>query len=50
MLKDAQLFPKYYENYLRTPDKMLKRRKEKGLNTTLNTAQEVMEWWLDICK
>lgn len=48
MLEDAKRFPKYYENYLRTFDKMLKLRLEKGLKTTWRTAEEVMEWWLNI--
>lgn len=50
MLQDAKKFPKYYENYLRTFDKMLKRRAEKGLKTTWKSPEEVMQWWLDISK
>lgn len=50
MLEDAKKFPKYYENYLRTFEKMLEKRKEKGLKTTWKSSKEVMEWWLNICK
>lgn len=50
MLQDAKMFPKYYEQYLRTFDKMLKARQNKGLKTTWKNSKDVMEWWLNICK
>lgn len=50
MLGDAKKFSKYYENYLRIFDNMLERRYEKGLKTTWKSAEEVMQWCLDISK
>lgn len=50
MLEDAKKFPAYYKNYIRAFDRMLKVRKEKGLETTWKNGQEVMDWWLDISK
>jgi len=44
---DAQRFPKFYQAYLRSFDKMLKWREMKGKTaTTWRTAQDVMDWWL----
>jgi phosphoadenosine phosphosulfate reductase len=47
MLKDAERYQKHYQAYLRAFDRMLKARKEKGLETSWNTAQEVMDWWIN---
>lgn len=48
MLEDAKRFPKYKDNYLRAFQKMLDRRKQKGLKTTWNTPEEVFEWWINL--
>lgn len=39
-------FPKYKENYIRAFDRMLKIRREKGLNSSWNTAEDVYKWWM----
>jgi phosphoadenosine phosphosulfate reductase len=38
--------PKIKKSYIHAFGKMLERRKERGLETTWTTAQEVMDWWL----
>jgi len=45
-VKEFKRWPKYYELYLRTFDKMLKRRIERNQPTNWENAQQVMEWWL----
>jgi phosphoadenosine phosphosulfate reductase len=47
---DAKMFPKYYQQFLRTFQRMLDERHRKGLETTWQTSEEVMEWWLKICE
>jgi len=44
--KDAARWPGYYRLYLRAFDRMLKARAEAGKETTWQSAEEVMEWWL----
>ena len=40
-------YPKYQENYIRTFDRMLKRRAELGRDSnTWRTGQDVFDWWL----
>ena len=39
---------KYKENYLKALDRMLKVRKEKGLETTWKTGEEVFYWWINL--
>ena len=41
-------YPKYKEQYIRCFDKMLKRRKERGLQGKLDwkTGQDVFDWWI----
>lgn len=46
MLRDAERWPKYYESYIRAFDRMIKARKEVGLDTKWETGQEVMDWWI----
>ena len=48
MIEDAKRFPKYYQNYLRAFQRMLDKRKEKGLETTWKTPEEVFEWWINL--
>lgn len=45
---DIKRWPNFYNAYMRTFEKMLEARKVKGLKTDRwNTAQDVMDWWLD---
>lgn len=46
MRKEFRKYPKYYENYIRAFDKMLKVLDEKGLDTTWINGEEVMHWWI----
>ena len=48
-LMEFEAFPKYKELYIRTFDKMLEHRKEKGLETRLEwkTGEDVFEWWIN---
>ncbi|TCL74214.1 phosphoadenosine phosphosulfate reductase [Hydrogenispora ethanolica] len=40
-------WPKYYQNYLLTFERMLKERERRGLpNARWKTAQDVMDWWI----
>lgn len=40
-------YPKYRQSYMRSFDRMLAARKEKGLNTKWNTAEDVYHWWME---
>lgn len=44
--KDFERYPKYKEQYLRTFEKMLQKRREKGLKCKWQTAEDVMNWWI----
>lgn len=46
---EFEVFPKYKEMYIRAFDRMLERRKEKGLETKLQwrTGQDVFDWWIN---
>lgn len=46
MRKEFRKYPKYYDNYIRAFDKMLKVLDEKGLDTTWINGEEVMRWWI----
>ena len=48
MLEDFKRFPKYKQIYLNSFKRMLKVRKEKGLETTWKTPEEVFEWWINL--
>lgn len=39
-------WPKYYQNYLKAFERMIKAREERGLEARWKTAQQVMDWWL----
>ena len=39
-------YPKYREIYVRAFGRMIKKRKEDGLPTTWETAEDVMSWWV----
>lgn len=45
--KEFARWPKFYEQYIRTFDKLVKLRKEKGMSCTWNNGEELMSWWLD---
>ncbi len=44
--RDFKKFPTIKKNYIRAFDRMLARRKEKGLETKWKTGQDVFDWWL----
>lgn len=46
MLKEFEMYPQYYKNYLSAFGRMLEVRKEKGLETNWGTAEDVMNWWI----
>ena len=46
MMRDAERWPKYYENYLRAFDRMLIERERRGKQKDWTTGQEVMDWWI----
>lgn len=46
MKTDFIRYPKYRDNYLRAFDRMLIARKEAGLPTEWQSAEEVMMWWV----
>lgn len=46
MIRDFELWPKYKQNYIKAFDRMLAKRKEKGLENNWKTGQEVFDWWL----
>jgi phosphoadenosine phosphosulfate reductase len=47
MQREFERWPKYYDAYLRTFDRMLKARTEAGLkNEQWPDAQAVMDWWV----
>lgn len=48
--KEFSRWPKYKENYLRAFDRMLKAKKENGLKTQYQSAQEVFNWWMQYDK
>jgi phosphoadenosine phosphosulfate reductase len=45
--KEFARWPKYKQSYLRAFEKVIKSRKAKGLKCTWDTAEEMMNWWLD---
>lgn len=44
--KQFARYPKFREAYVRAFDRMIKKRKEDGLPTTWETAEDVMSWWV----
>lgn len=44
--REFEMYPKYKDAYMRAFNRMLNHRKEKGLQMTWQTADEVMDWWL----
>lgn len=50
MLKEAKRWPKYKAQYLRTFEKMIQARKERGLTEFWKTPEEVFSWWIGAMK
>lgn len=46
MRKDFSRYPKYYYNYIRAFDKMVKALSEKGAAPRWKNGEEVMRWWV----
>lgn len=46
MEKEAAFWPKYYQQYLRTFDRMLEAREAKGKDRYWASAEDVMHWWI----
>jgi phosphoadenosine phosphosulfate reductase len=46
MERDFKRWPKYKKQYLRTFERMLKKRKEEGYKGDWKTAEDVMNWWI----
>lgn len=46
-IRELKRYPKFNEAYLRAFDRMLKERWKKELESEWNSAEEVMEWWLE---
>ncbi len=46
MKRGFALYPKYKENYIRTFDRMIIRRKERGLPSVWNSGEECFTWWI----
>lgn len=44
--RELELYPKYKEAYIRAFDKMILRRKERGLPTVWNSGEECFTWWI----
>ena len=47
MLRDFARYPKYKSNYIKAFERMVVRRKERGLRNKVswNTGEEVFDWW-----
>ena len=46
MKREFAEYPKYKENYIRAFDRMIARRKERGLPTVWNSGEECYMWWV----
>lgn len=46
MEKEFADYPAYKASYIRSFDRMLKKRVEDGLPTTWNSGEEVFDWWI----
>ena len=40
-------YPKFRDAYIRAFNRMLVKRKERGLETKWQTGQEVFDWWVN---
>ena len=48
MIREAKRYPRVYKQYLRTFDKMLKKRKKPFNCAKTQTPEGVMQWWLHL--
>lgn len=46
MKKEAARWPKYKANYIKAFDRMITRRKERGMPTHWNSGEECFTWWV----
>lgn len=46
-MREFERYPRYRALYIRAFDRMLQERKRKGLETTWQNGEEVMDWWID---
>ena len=46
MKNDFARWPKFKENYIRAFDRMIVRRKDRGLPTSWNSGEECFTWWV----
>lgn len=46
MKKEFAIYPAYKENYIRAFDRMIARRKERGLKTYWQSGEETFDWWV----
>jgi phosphoadenosine phosphosulfate reductase len=46
MLRDAEIYHKFYNAYLNAFKKMLVERNRRGLKTEWRTPEDVMDWWI----
>lgn len=46
MKREFALYPKYKENYIRAFDRMIERRKERGLPTVWKSGEACFTWWI----
>lgn len=45
--KEFRDFPHMKINYMKAFDRLIKRRKRKGLSEKFETAQELFDWWIE---
>lgn len=45
-LKELEKYPKYKQAYIKAFDRIIIKRKAKGLATDFKTGVEVFEWWV----
>jgi len=44
--RDMERWPKFARAYIRTFDKLIEVRTERGLKTTFKTGQAILDWWI----
>lgn len=44
--RQLETYPKYRLNYVKAFDRMLEKRKRRGLKTDWKTGEDVMRWWV----
>lgn len=48
MMKEFMRYPKYYFNYIKAFDRMIKVRHDNDMETEWENGVEVMQWWLEL--